>query len=582
MVAHCAGLIAAHHDPAPLAGARGAGAVWRARRPARAVRRAGGPGRRSSRCPAAHTPLREGRHRRLPRPVRHHTVGVPGRTRMGRATGAWIAHVVDPPHEEIAAFAAAGVAVAHLVAPDLRMGWGLAPPAFLDAGVTVGFGTGWLGVQRRRRPVRRPAARAPRASQYAPRRPDPVAHRPRPAAAGDRRLGRLPRARRPRRAGRRAWPPTSPRGTSARSTAVGVHDPVAGLLLTGLSSAASLVVVDGEVLVEGGRPARLDPDQIAAEARRRWPAASRPDRIGLGDDQAVRAATRATTSAPKAGPRRPAASRYWPTVSSVADKPLARLSTLHSGVGQAGLAGQQTFRGQRHADHVGVGGEEADLPARSRTVGRTSGRRSHPPRRRRDDQRSTSIRGSASGDGTPERRSRRWCRGRSVRWWREEVVGCHPLNRDPGWPSGHRRSRWPGPGRSRHRTAPGRGVMVDQVGGESARRGRGGAGRRTARGRRTPPRRAHRRPRPPIATGDAALEGRRSEAASDHDRQPVAVDHRRLLHRRAKAAASGPVTRLVVQQPAQLTGVQAARLRCARPAVPARRARRRPGRRVRR
>jgi hypothetical protein len=37
--------------------------------------------------------------------------------------------------------------------------------------------------------------------------------------------------------------------------------------MTGLSSAASLVIVDGEVLVEGGRPTRLDPDAIASEAR---------------------------------------------------------------------------------------------------------------------------------------------------------------------------------------------------------------------------------------------------------------------------------------------------------------------------
>ena len=53
-----------------------------------------------------------------------------------------MAHVVDIPLHEIAQLAEAGVGVAHLPAPDLRMGWGTAPlREFLDAGVTVGFGT---------------------------------------------------------------------------------------------------------------------------------------------------------------------------------------------------------------------------------------------------------------------------------------------------------------------------------------------------------------------------------------------------------------------------------------------------------
>ncbi|MCU1428253.1 MAG: trzN, partial [Actinomycetia bacterium] len=54
----------------------------------------------------------------------------------------WLAHVVDVPTAEIDEIAAAGVGVAHLIAPDLRMGWGVAPVReMLDAGVTVGFGT---------------------------------------------------------------------------------------------------------------------------------------------------------------------------------------------------------------------------------------------------------------------------------------------------------------------------------------------------------------------------------------------------------------------------------------------------------
>ena len=45
-----------------------------------------------------------------------------------------------------------------------------------------------------------------------------------------------------------------------------MHDPVAGLLLTGLSSHASLVIVEGEVLVEHGTATRLDVGAVAARA----------------------------------------------------------------------------------------------------------------------------------------------------------------------------------------------------------------------------------------------------------------------------------------------------------------------------
>ena len=48
---------------------------------------------------------------------------------------------------------------------------------------------------------------------------------------------------------------------------VGVHDPVAGLVLTGLGSRADLVAVEGRVLVEDGEPVAFDPDEIAAHAR---------------------------------------------------------------------------------------------------------------------------------------------------------------------------------------------------------------------------------------------------------------------------------------------------------------------------
>jgi len=178
----------------------------------------------------------------------------------------WIAHVVDPPAAEIAAFAEAGVAVAHLVAPDLRMGWGLAPlRAFLDAGVTVGFGT--TG-----------SASNDGADLFGDLRLAALAHR----STDPDDPGRWPTAREllhMATAGSAACLGRDDLGVLRPGMAadlvawdlrtvdrVGVHDPVAGLLMTGLSSAASLVIVDGEVLVERGRPTRLDPDAIAAEA----------------------------------------------------------------------------------------------------------------------------------------------------------------------------------------------------------------------------------------------------------------------------------------------------------------------------
>lgn len=179
----------------------------------------------------------------------------------------WLAHVVDPPAHEIAEMADAGVAVAHLVAPDLRMGWGLAPlRAFLDAGVTVGFGTTGsasndgadvLGDLRL-------AALAHRTTH--PTQPDRwpsarellwAATRGSAACLGRDDLGALAPGR---RADIAAW--------DLRTVdRVGIHDPVAGLLLTGLSSRASLVAVGGRILVERGAPVGLDPDAVAARAR---------------------------------------------------------------------------------------------------------------------------------------------------------------------------------------------------------------------------------------------------------------------------------------------------------------------------
>ena len=179
----------------------------------------------------------------------------------------WIAHVVDVPHHEIAEMAAAGVAVAHLVAPDLRMGWGLAPlRKFLDAGCTVGFGT--TG-----------SASNDGANVLGDLRIAALAHR----SSDPEDPTRWPTARELLRAATRGSAACLGRddlgviapgmradlaGWDLRTVdRVGVHDPVAGLLLTGLSSHASFVMVEGEVLVRDGETTRLDVAGVAARAR---------------------------------------------------------------------------------------------------------------------------------------------------------------------------------------------------------------------------------------------------------------------------------------------------------------------------
>ncbi|MCB0993782.1 MAG: amidohydrolase family protein [Acidimicrobiales bacterium] len=178
----------------------------------------------------------------------------------------WLAHMVDPPAEQIPEFAAAGVGIVHLIAPDLRMGWGLAPVRqYLDAGCKVGFGT--TG-----------SASNDGCNQLGDLRVAALAHR-----MGIDEPWRWPSARELLRMatrgsaeclGRRELGVLAP-GKAADLAAwdlrtvdrVGVHDPVAGLVLTGLSDRAELVVVDGEVVVREGRCTTLDEDAVAAAAR---------------------------------------------------------------------------------------------------------------------------------------------------------------------------------------------------------------------------------------------------------------------------------------------------------------------------
>ena len=178
----------------------------------------------------------------------------------------WVAHAVDAPAAEITEFAAAGVSVAHLIAPDLRMGWGLAPVrAFLDAGVTVGFGTtgsasndgaNLLGDLRLAALAHRPATPDP-AQWLSARELFKMATRGSADCLGRADLGAIEPGR---AADIACWDLTG-------VDRVGVHDPLIGLLMTGLSDRANLVVVNGEVLVEGERPTRVDLENVTNTAR---------------------------------------------------------------------------------------------------------------------------------------------------------------------------------------------------------------------------------------------------------------------------------------------------------------------------
>jgi 8-oxoguanine deaminase len=180
----------------------------------------------------------------------------------------WLAHVVDPPVAELAAMAAAGVGVAHLPAPDLKMGWGPAPlREMLDAGVDVGFGTTGsasndggdvLGDLRLAALVQR--TRHPRRPELWPTARELIGAATRGSAAclGRDDIGVLAPGK---QADIAAW-------DLRRVDRVGVHDPLAGLLFTGLGSEASLVVVGGVPLVRDGRLVHLDPRLVAEQANR--------------------------------------------------------------------------------------------------------------------------------------------------------------------------------------------------------------------------------------------------------------------------------------------------------------------------
>jgi len=179
----------------------------------------------------------------------------------------WLAHVVDPPPAEIAEMATAGVSVAHLIAPDLRMGWGCAPVrAYLDAGMTLGFGTtgsasndgaNLLGDLRIAALAHRGTAPDDPARWPSARELLHMATRGSAACLGRDDLGALAPGM---QADIAAW-------DMHAVDRVGVHDPLAGLVLTGLSARAAFVAVGGEILVEQGETTQLDVGAIAAHAR---------------------------------------------------------------------------------------------------------------------------------------------------------------------------------------------------------------------------------------------------------------------------------------------------------------------------
>lgn len=189
----------------------------------------------------------------------------------------WLAHMVDPPHEEIPEFAEAGVGIVHLIAPDLRMGWGLAPlRKYLDAGCKVGFGTtgsasndgcNQLGDLR-------VAALAHRDMQVSPQKwPSArellgLATRGSAACLGRQELGVVEPGK---AADIAAWDMTT-------VDRVGVHDAVIGLVLGGLSDRASLVMVGGEIVVRDGHCTTVDETAIADAAREAYPVRSPPYR----------------------------------------------------------------------------------------------------------------------------------------------------------------------------------------------------------------------------------------------------------------------------------------------------------------
>ena len=179
--------------------------------------------------------------------------------------GVWLAHVVDAPAHEISAFAAAGVGIVHVVAPDLRMGWGVAPiRSYLDAGCTVGFGTTGSASNDGCNQLAdlRLAALAHRMTDSNPehwlsiRELLGLSTRGSADCLSRSRLGRIAPGM---AADLACW--------NLRSVdRVGVHDPLIGLILTGLSDRCDVVIAGGKIVVRDGRCVTINEQELADRA----------------------------------------------------------------------------------------------------------------------------------------------------------------------------------------------------------------------------------------------------------------------------------------------------------------------------
>lgn len=180
--------------------------------------------------------------------------------------GVWLAHVVDAPADEIREFAAAGVGIIHVVAPDLRMGWGLAPVRdYLEGGCTIGFGTTGSASNDGCNQLAdlRLAALAHRMTGSGPeqwlsvRELLRISTRGSAACLSRTRLGRIAPGM---AADLACWNMNS-------VDRVGVHDPLIGLILTGLSDRCDLVIVAGKIVVRDGYCTTVDEHGLVRDIR---------------------------------------------------------------------------------------------------------------------------------------------------------------------------------------------------------------------------------------------------------------------------------------------------------------------------
>lgn len=178
----------------------------------------------------------------------------------------WIGHGNDVPHSEIPEFAAAGIGVAPTIASDLKFGWGLPPVRqYLDQGVTLGFATTGSGGSNDGANLLGDLRVATLAHRLATKDPERwptvrdflgMATRGSAACLGRNELGSLEPGK---IADIACW-------DTRRLDRVGAHDPVAALIMTGISDTASLVLINGKVLVKDGEPTRVDPQRVAEDA----------------------------------------------------------------------------------------------------------------------------------------------------------------------------------------------------------------------------------------------------------------------------------------------------------------------------